>query len=219
MEPTGNTFIDKSVIINLPTADSIFKKGGKYDQMAVIALSGNLVNTVQQEITSLYGPDNIGVTTPKAIIKTIQGAQGGSSSFQAGIAFIALLVGAVGIITTLYTSVNERIKEIGTMKAIGAKNRFILALFLSEALIIGLLGATLGLVTGVAGAYLLTSGLLGSGGGGGGPPGGGSAHFAPIFVPNDLVNVWLLSLSLSIIAGVYPAWKASRLSPLEALRR
>ncbi len=216
----NNTFIDKSVIINLPTADSIFKKGGKYDQMAVIALSGNLVNTVQQEITSLYGPDNIGVTTPKAIIKTIQGAQGGSSSFQAGIAFIALLVGAVGIITTLYTSVNERIKEIGTMKAIGAKNRFILALFLSEALIIGLLGATLGLVTGVAGAYLLTSGLLGSGGGGGGgPQGGGSAHFAPIFVPNDLVNVWLLSLSLSIIAGVYPAWKASRLSPLEALRR
>jgi putative ABC transport system permease protein len=219
MEPTGNTFIDKSVIINLPTADSVFKKGGKYDQMAVIALSGNLVNTVQQEITSLYGPDNIGVTTPKAIIKTIQGAQGGSSSFQAGIAFIALLVGAVGIITTLYTSVNERIKEIGTMKAIGAKNRFILALFLSEALIIGLLGATLGLVTGVAGAYLLTSGLLGSGGGGGGPQEGGSAHFAPIFVPNDLVNVWLLSLSLSIIAGVYPAWKASRLSPLEALRR
>ena len=82
----------------------------------------------------------------KLIIKTIQGAQGGSSSFQTGIAFIALLVGAVGIITTLYTSVNERIKEIGTMKAIGAKSRFILALFLSEALIIGLLGSTLGLI-------------------------------------------------------------------------
>jgi ABC-type antimicrobial peptide transport system permease subunit len=143
----------------------------------------------------LYGSNNIGVTTPKAIIKTIQGAQGGSSSFQTGIAFIALLVGAVGIITTLYTSVNERIKEIGTMKAIGAKSRFILALFLSEALIIGLLGSTLGLLTGVAGAYVLTSGMLGSGGGSGGSPGsegggGGSApHFAPIFLPNDLLNV------------------------------
>ena len=158
---------------------------------------------------------------PKAILKTIQGAQGGNSSFQTGIAFIALLVGAVGIITTLYTSVHERIKEIGTMKAIGAKNRFILALFLSEALIIGLLGSTLGLVTRVAGAYLLTSGLLGSGGGGGSPGsgGGGAAHFAPIFLPNDLLNVWLLSLFLSLAAGVYPAWKASRLSPLEALRR
>jgi putative ABC transport system permease protein len=217
MQPTGNTYIDKSIIINLPTANSLFKKGGKYDQMAVIALSGNHVNAVQQEITSLYGPNNIGVTTPKAIIKTIQGAQGGNSSFQTGIAFIALLVGAVGIITTLYTSVNERIKEIGTMKAIGAKNRFILALFLSEALIIGLLGSTLGLVAGVAGAYILTSGMLGGGGSSG--SGGGAAHFAPIFIPNDLLNVWLLSLSLSLAAGVYPAWKASRLSPLEALRR
>jgi putative ABC transport system permease protein len=191
--------------------------------MAVIALSGDYVNAVQQEITNLYGSNNIGVTTPKAILKTIQGAQGGNSSFQTGIAFIALLVGAVGIITTLYTSVNERIKEIGTMKAIGAKNRFILALFLSEALIIGLLGSTLGLVTGVAGAYILTSGMLGAGGGGGGSPGsgggGGATHFAPIFLPNDLLNVWFLSLSLSLAAGVYPAWKASRLSPLEALRR
>ncbi len=84
---------------------------------------------------------------------------------------------------------------------------------------IGLLGSTLGLLTGVASAYLLTSGLLGSGGGGGSPgSGGGAAHFAPIFLLNDLFNVWLLSLSLSLAAGVYPAWKASRLSPLEALR-
>ena len=70
--------------------------------------------------------------------------QSGNSSFILDITFIALLVGAVVIITTLYTSVNERIKEIGTMKAIGAKNRFILSMFLSEALLIGLIGSTLG---------------------------------------------------------------------------
>ena len=108
------------------------------------------------------------------------------------------------------------------MKAIGAKSRFILALFLSEALIIGIVGATLGIVSGVAGAYVLTSGMLGSGGSGGGGEGSGgnsASHFAPIFLANDLFNVWLLSLFLSLAAGVYPAWKASRLSPLEALRR
>jgi len=217
MEPTGNTYIDRAVIINLETANSLFQKAGKYDQMAVIALSGDFVNAVQQEITNLYGSNNIGVTTPKAILKTIQGFQGGSSAFQTGIAFITLLVGAVGIITTLYTSVHERIKEIGTMKAIGAKNRFILSLFLTEALLIGIIGATLGIITGIAGAYLLTSAAPAGGGPGGG--GGGTSHFAPIFAPNDLLNVWLLSLLLSMAAGVYPAWKASRLSPLEALRR
>lgn len=188
--------------------------------MAVIALSGDYVNAVQQEITSLYGPNNIGVTTPKAIIKTIQGAQGGNSSFQTGIAFIALLVGAVGIITTLYTSVNERIKEIGTMKAIGAKSRFILVLFLVEALFIGLLGATLGIVTGIAGAYILTSGSSprtpSSGGAG---PGAGASHITPDFVAVSLFDVWILSVILSLAAGLFPAWRASRLSPLEALRR
>ena len=67
-----------------------------------------------------------------------------------------MLVGAVGIITTLYTSVNERVREIGTMKAIGAKNLFILALFLTEALLIGLLGATSGILIGIGGAYVLS---------------------------------------------------------------
>ena len=97
------------------------------------------------------------------------------------------------------------------MKAIGAKSRFILALFLSEALSLVFWVQHLGLLTGVAGAYVLTSGMLGSGGGGGSPGsegGGGSApHFAPIFLPNDLLNVWFLSLSLSLGAGVYPAWR------------
>ncbi|PWU79358.1 MAG: hypothetical protein DLM72_17760 [Candidatus Nitrosopolaris wilkensis] len=63
----------------------------------------------------------------------------------------------------LYTSVNERIKEIGTMKAIGAKPWFILSMFLSEAVLIGLIGSTLGIFTGVDVAYLLTSGFGASG--------------------------------------------------------
>ncbi|MGA9151782.1 MAG: FtsX-like permease family protein, partial [Candidatus Nitrosopolaris sp.] len=121
-------------------------------------------------------------------------------------------------ITTLYTSVNERVKEIGTMKAIGAKPIFILALFLSEAVLIGLLGATSGTLVGIGLAYVLTGvsphSSSGSGGGGTTP-----ASVSPIFVPSDLLHVWALSLLLSLGAGIMPAWKASRLSPLEALRR
>ena len=113
------------------------------DRIEVAAIFGDYVNAIQQEITNLYGSNNIGVITPKAILAARQQFQSGSSSFTIDIAFIALLVGAIGIITTLYTSVNEKIKEIGTMKAIGAKNGFILSLFLSEALLIGLIGSTL----------------------------------------------------------------------------
>ena len=219
IQPSGNNQIDRAVIIKEATGNSLFHKGGKYDQMVVAALSGDYVNAVQQEITGLYG-NNIGVITPKAILQTRQQFQSGNSSFTLAIAFIALLVGAVGIITTLYTSVNERTKEIGTMKAIGAKSRFILVLFLVEALFIGLLGATLGIMTGIGGAYVLTSGsgprTPGSGGAG---PGAGASHITPDFVAVSLFNVWILSVLLSLAAGLFPAWRASRLSPLEALRR
>ena len=78
-------------------------------------------------------------------------------------------------------------------------------MFLSEAVLIGLLGSTLGIFTGTGVAYLLTSGF---GASGGGPPGGGAPHISPIFLPNNLLYVWFLSLIISLIAGVYPAWKA-----------
>ena len=219
MQPTGNNQIDNRVIINEPTGNSLFRKAGRYDQMVVVALSADYVSTVQQEITALYG-NNIGVITPKAILQTRQRFQSGNNAFTVAIAFIALLVGAVGIITTLYTSVTERTKEIGTMKAIGAKSRFILTLFLSEALFIGLLGSTFGILSGIGGAYILTSGFApNTPGQGGGGQGGAASHVDPVFVPRDLFNVWILSTILSLGAGLFPAWKASRLSPLEALRR
>jgi putative ABC transport system permease protein len=92
---------------------------------------------------------------------------------------------------------------------------------LSEALLIGILGSTLGILTGIGGAYVLTSGFAPNspGAGGGGPPGATAPHITPAFAPNDLFSVWIISVLLSLGAGLFPAWKASRLSPLEALRR
>ena len=127
------------------------------------------------------------------------------------IALVALLVGGVGIITTLYTSVTERIREIGTMKAIGAQNGFVLALFLAEAMTIGIFGATLGLLLGIAGGFVLVAGFASNG--------PGTTGLTPVFLPTDLAQVWALSVGLSVAAGIYPAWKASRLPPIVALRR
>ena len=124
--------------------------------MIVAALSGDYVPTVQNEITSLYGT-NIGITTPKTILQARERFTNGNNAFIQDVAFIALLVGTIGIVTTLYNSVNERISEIGTIKAIGAPRMFILLMFLFEALMIGLIGSALGVVSGMAGAYALSS--------------------------------------------------------------
>jgi putative ABC transport system permease protein len=96
------------------------------------------------------------------------------------------------------------------MKAIGAQNGFILSLFLSEAFTIGVFGATLGMVLGITGGYVLVAGFA---------QGPESSGLTPVFLPTDLASVWGLSVGLSILAGGYPAWKASRLPPIVALRR
>lgn len=210
MEPTGNPTIDNAVVFNRISGNALLEKANKYDTLLVAAESGEYVGIVEEEIRSLYGND-IGITTATAILETIQEFTAGFTSFILSIALVALLVGGVGIITTLYTSVMERIREIGTMKAIGAQKGFILALFLSEALIIGVFGATLGLGLGIVGGFVLVAGFAGQ------DP--SSSGLTPVFLPTDLASVWGLSVGLSILAGSYPAWKASRLPPIVALRR
>lgn len=212
MEPSGNTRIDDSIIISLDAGNQLLHKSTKYDQLVVAASSPDYVNDVQQELIQAYGP-TLGISTPQSIMAVTQKATSGNAAFTLMVGIIALVVGAVGIVTTLYNSVTERIREIGTMKAIGAQNTDILQLFIVEAALIGIIGASLGLIIGIGAGYVLsiftTTSVQGS----------GDVHIPPVYIPTDLLKVWVLSVTLSLAAGIYPAWKASRLSPMVALRR
>ena len=123
---------------------------------------GNDVPTVIQEMNRVYGSDSFGIVSPAAIIQAQKHTQAGGASLTLEVGFIAMLVSAIGVVTTLYTSVNERKKEIGTMKAIGANPIFILSMFLSDAVLIGFIGASLGIASGIGLGYLLSAfGALG----------------------------------------------------------
>jgi putative ABC transport system permease protein len=208
LNEAGNANVDQVVLINTNVGNTFFHRLGLYDQMIVLARSGNDVPTVIQEMDRVYGSDSFGIVSPAAIMQAQKHTQAGGASFTLEVGFIAMLVSAIGVVTTLYTSVNERTKEIGTMKAIGAKPMFILTMFLSDAVFIGFIGASLGIAFGIGLAYLLSA--IGASGGG--------VYIAPIFLPNELIQVWLMSLTVTVLAGLFPAWKASRLSPLIAMR-
>ncbi|HXT83187.1 MAG TPA: FtsX-like permease family protein, partial [Verrucomicrobiae bacterium] len=216
----------------LDAGNQLLQKSDIYDSIYVIAKNADFVDTVVDEVYNLYG-NNVGYNTVKAILQTIKAFTTGFSAFLTSIGIVALVVGAVGVITTLYTSVIERTREIGTLKAIGAQNKNILALFLFEALLIGVFGASIGLVTGVVFGYILSNGMStsaspsvhfsgagshGSGGGGGGSHSHKSNHTIPIYHIDDMIRVWIISVGLSTFAGVMPAIKASRMLPIMALR-
>ena len=210
LKESGDFSLDRSVIIKESVGNAFLKKSGKYDRLLVVAQSSELVDEVEKDIQDLYGT-SIGISSLQSRLQFRQAFTEGNNAFILSIGVIALVVGAVGIITTLYTSVTERIKEIGTMKAIGTQSSSILSLFLIEALLIGLIGGTSGVIVGILAGNLLSS-IISS-------PIPGTPSIEPVFQIMDLMKVWILSVGLSVLAGILPAWKASRLSPLIALRR
>lgn len=148
LKQSGDNSLDRSVIVNESVGNSFLRKSGKFDRLLVAVESPSLTSVVEQEIRDHYGA-TIGISSLQSRLQFRQQFTEGINSFIMSVGVIALVVGAVGIITTLYTSVTERIREIGTMKAIGAQSTTILLLFLIEALLIGIFGATVGLVTGI----------------------------------------------------------------------
>ncbi len=147
-------------------------------------------------------------TSVQQVAASIQGTLGMIATVLASIAAVALIVGGVGMMNTMYTSVLERTREIGILKAVGAQDGQVLALFLMDSGLMGLIGGFLGLLVGGA-LSLLGTRLLG--------PALGVGSFAPVFEASLIFAVIVASFVVGALSGAWPAWRASRLSPVEAL--
>lgn len=124
------------------------------------------------------------------------------TTFVAAVAAISLLVGGVGVMNIMLVSVSERTREIGIRKALGAKTGAILQQFLTESVILSLIGGVIGLVLGYLGALGICS-LI---------------NVTPVFSVGSIVITLVFSASVGIFFGIYPARQAARMSPIEALR-
>ena len=145
------------------------------------------------------------LSASKSMASSVTSMTSTMTLFLGAIAAVSLLVGAVGIANTMFTSVLEKTKEIGTMKAIGAKNRDILMIFLFNSGMVGLVGGILGVMLGAIVSAGLQS-MMGS------MTAGGGLSIALMF------EGLLLAVSIGVISGVVPAYRASKLKPVDALR-
>lgn len=137
-----------------------------------------------------------------SFLETLEKTSQSFTYLLAGIAAVSLIVGGIGIMNIMLVSVTERTREIGTRKAIGAKRRDILLQFLVESLVLSLLGGITGILLGVGGASLIAK----------------FAGWKTVVSVDAILLAFLFSASVGIFFGIYPARKAARLNPIEALR-
>ena len=217
LDKTGNPFNDAAVYIPKETLREILNVGNEESEIDVKTQEGfnpedvaeAIERRLRQERGEKEGQETFSVQTAEQLLTSFTNIFNIVQGVLVGIAAISLLVGGIGIMNTMYTSVLERTKEIGTMKAVGAKNSDILQIFLFESGLLGLVGGAIGVCLGV--------GL-----------GKGTEYIATIALGTNLLQA---SISLSLIigaltfsfligtlSGVFPAMQAARLKPADALR-
>lgn len=168
-------------------------------------------DTVVEEITSLLrtrhrlGPNvdnDFGIKSMQEIAETVTEATGTMTLLLGAIAAISLLVGGIGVMNIMLVSVLERTREIGIRKALGARERDIWAQFLLEAAFLTFAGGIIGVIVGWIVSYLVSSmGLM-----------------TTLVTADIIILAVSVSVGIGLFFGFYPAWNASRLNPIEALR-
>ena len=208
--------IDDTIYISFQ-AGSILSKSPYFTGIYVIIDNTNDVTTVQNTITTYYS-NNVRVISPGQILSSLQSITASLTVFLGSIGAVSLFVATVGIVNTMYVSVMERTREIGILKAIGYRPKQIMGMFLAEAALTGLIGAFTGLALGYSLSFLMGGLLAGSTFTGRFGGGGGGATIVPVFSTELIVFSLTFPVLLATVAGLYPAWRASRMNAVVALK-
>jgi len=211
--------IDETSFISLMAARLAFKLT-YYSGVYVLANSPEEVAIAQTGVQEYFGT-NARIMSAQSMLETVQSITNQLTFFMGGIAAVSLFVAGVGITNTMFVSIMERTREIGVLKAIGYRAGNILTMFLAEASITGVIGGILGTITGMLLSFLLSGGLGSIRVGGptmGGARASSSTGFIPVISPNLVMFSLLFPIGISIVAGLYPAWRASRLNIVLALK-
>ncbi|MEK6952149.1 MAG: ABC transporter permease [Nanoarchaeota archaeon] len=217
LKKAGTFQLNQVILMSEEDMKDVLNIKDEIDLIVVKVENKDRINDIAEEIKRKFrrdrnqdeGEEDFSVQTPVQALSAVNTILSVINVVVSGIAAISLIIGGVGIANTMYTSVLERRKEIGVMKAIGAKNHYILRIFVIESGLIGLVGGLGGAVIGLALAYFASFAA-------------NAALSTDLFRVSPsyplLIASVIFAVVIGILAGLLPSLQASKLKPVEALR-
>jgi putative ABC transport system permease protein len=199
---------DSAVVATKDWFDAAYNRND-YDKIVVKVKNLDELPVVKSAIEKQMNKRDtvVDVMDTRKTMDTIFQAFGQITTFVSAIGGISMLVAGVSILNIMMMSVTERIKEIGIMRSIGAQKKEVMAMFLYEAIILGVVGSVLGGLLSLLGGYAISTLML--------------QTTKYLFVPSSLIHIvygMTFGIIICVICGIYPAWRAANLNPIDALR-
>ena len=198
---TGDSSMAGGVFTSISRVGELMDDEDSISNIYVKVEKGADAQEVADRIDAEYG-DNITTITSVMEMEQMADMLNMLQASTWAISLLAIVVGGLGIINTMLMSVFERTREIGVLKAVGWSNRKIITMIVGESLVITIVSAIIGAIVGVALCMVL----------------GPQIGFTPLFTPKIFIQAFLIAIVVGIVGGIYPALKAVRLPPTEALR-
>lgn len=201
---TGDLQQDGGAFMSLDNLQEMEDKSGKVTMIYVKIKNDAKVEDVTNNVEDLYGENLTTISSLEDLQNVDQGLNTIDTASWA-ISLLAIVIGGIGVINTMIMSVYERTREIGVLKAVGWKDQRILSMILGESIVLTFLAGIVGIILGLVAIQALIS--LGMGG-----------FIKPVYSPSVFLRALGVALTVGLIGGFYPAYRASRLPPTEALR-
>lgn len=207
---TGNMMTDMGAFVSLTklqnlSAQNQTTNNTKISNILVKVTDNANVTSVSQAIKDAY-PNELSTTTAAEQAERMNSALSVINDASWAISLLAIFIGGVGVVNTMIMSVFERTREIGVLKAVGWKSRRILGMILGESIVLTLIAGVIGTIVGIVAVEV---GIMALGAG---------TILKPVFSLDIFIRAFGIALLVGIIGGIYPAYRASRLAPTEALR-
>jgi len=200
---TGSIFYDSAMYTGLGKLQNLTDNEDKISSISIKIKKEANLTTVNDKIKSEYN-NTLSTITTEEMAQTIDDTLDMINSATTAIEALAIIIGGLGVINTMMMTVFERTREIGVLKSVGWTKKRILSMIMGESIVLTLISGIIGSILGVLAVFILFK-INGD-------------NMTVIFNINIFIKAFLVAFSVGIVGGLYPAIKASRLSPTEALR-